>query len=149
MPPLMIKKKLNETKSFRKDFLFKFIFLTFKKFIHVHNLFWCFYSEITLSFPPNPFFTRSLPRPHRFSCVFWLGFGESLHVVGERERGEQRTRLVGIAFRSMHMRFFTGLYGPNFLELTPLRKMSPCPPSSHHLPIERREGVGFRSLAQI
>ena len=66
---------------------------------------------------------------------------------GKREREEQRTlNLVGITFMSMHMRFFTGPYDPNILEFT-LRKMSPCPPSSLHLPIEHREGMGFRSLA--
>lgn len=149
MPPFMIKKKLNETKSFRKDFLFKFIFLPFKKFIHVHNLFWFFYSEITLPFPPNSFFTKSLPHPHRFSCVFWFGFRGSLRVVGgEGERRAENT-FSWHCFQEHAYEILHWTLRSHFLELTPLRKMSPCPPSSHHLPIERREGVGFRSLAQI
>lgn len=130
-----------------KIFFFKFIFLPFKNFIHVHNSSWSFYSEIILSFPPNPSLQKVSPAHTHFHECFGLGLGGVYVWWGERE-GEQRTRLVGIAYMSrMHMRFFTGPYGPNFLELIPLRKMSPCPPSSHYKPIERRKGVGFRSLA--
>lgn len=88
MPPLMLKRKLNETKPFRKDFLFKFIFLPFENFIHVHNLFWSFYSEIALSFPLNPSLQKVSSAHTHFHVFFWFGFGGSLRVVGERERGE-------------------------------------------------------------
>lgn len=112
-----------------------------------------YFGPFTLKLPCHshriPSLQKVSPAHTDFHVFFGLGLGRVCVWWGVRERGEQRTCLVGIAFRSMHMRFFTGLYGPNFLELTPLRKMSPCPPNSHHLPIERREGVGFRSLAQI
>lgn len=141
MPPLMIKKKLNETKSFRKDFLFKFIFLPFKRFIHVHNLFWSFYSEITLSFPPNPFFTKSLPRPHRFSRVFWLRFGESLRVVGgEGERRTETTfschRFHEHAYEILHWTLWSQLSRAYTIEENV--SLSPKQPS----PTDRMQGRG-------
>lgn len=136
------------TLSHSGKIFFQIYFLTLQEFHTLHNSFWSFYSDIILSFPPNPSLQKVSPTHTHFHVFFGLGLGGVYVWWGKREREEQRTlNLVGITFMSMHMRFFTGPYGPNFLELIPLRKMSPCPPSSHYKPIECRKGVGFRSLA--